>query len=360
MTVSFSYGARLGGNMAQRASSTLRRFCPSERECELIAPFKRYSPQYTIAGWPMRISSCMIPKNMSTVLSAIFCLLFTGEMGNTNSTVTTMLQRKCAGRNELHSYSQIAKLAHGKRWMNFAMVRDPAERFLSGFMFMCSPYCMLSSIETSRLDGVCSFFAQTTCTIYYRRTALFNLLTNDEDKHVQKRWFSARSTLFFLTLEVKNNPVKNDCEGCVGDVKCALKKTLEQSQQFANGDLSAQSYLLWHLGPQNWHCDLQHNIEKFKLIQYSPKKEEKLAADLLYVLEEGGVERSNIDLIIAQVSNGTTLHATNHLVRKKFYEMQMNDAQVHELLVKIFFWDYVIFKYPLPKLGESRGRIVHA
>ncbi|KAL6738413.1 hypothetical protein Aduo_011963 [Ancylostoma duodenale] len=177
--------------------------------------------------------------------------------------------------------------------MNFAMVRDPADRFLSGFMFMCSP----------------------------------------------------------------NNVVKNDCEGCVADIKCALRRTLEHSRRFASGDLSAESYLLWHLGPQNWHCDLQHNIEHFKLLQYSPKEEEKLALDLRHVLEEGGVERSSIDLVIAQVSNGTTLHATNHLKRKKFYEMQMNDVEVHELLVKIFFWDYVIFKYPLPKLG-GRRRIV--
>lgn len=47
------------------------------------------------------------------------------------------------------------------------------------------------------------------------------------------------------------------------------------------------------------------------------------------------MEPSNVDRIIAQVSNGTTLHATSHLVRKKFYEIQMDDPEVHDLLVKV-------------------------
>ncbi|KAK6750857.1 hypothetical protein RB195_002680 [Necator americanus] len=281
-----NYGLELGSEMAQRAYSILRRFCPHKRKCELISPFKKYYPQYAIAGWPMRVSSCMIPKNMSTVLSAIFCLLFTDEIGKTNSTVTSMLKRNCATRNELNSFSQIEKLAHGKRWMNFALVRDPAERFLSGFMFMCSP----------------------------------------------------------------NNVVENDCDGCIGDIKCALRQTLKYSHQFANKDLSAANYILWHLGPQNWHCDFQHNFKKFELIQYSPKREEQLASDLRYVLEEGGVAASHIDLIITQLSNSTTLHATSHLTKKNFYETQMNDPEVEELLVKIFFWDYILLNYPLPNL----------
>ncbi|KHJ98238.1 hypothetical protein OESDEN_01790 [Oesophagostomum dentatum] len=103
--------------------------------------------------------------------------------------------------------------------------------------------------------------------------------------------------------------------------------------------------------PTAVHCDLQHNAEKFKLLKYSPNKVEKLAADLRYVLKEGGVESSDVDLIVAQVSNGTTLHATNRLVRKRFYEMQMDDPEVRELLIKIFYWDYVLFNYPLPRLS---------
>ncbi|CAJ0603910.1 unnamed protein product [Cylicocyclus nassatus] len=286
------YGTRLGGEMAHRANSILRRFCSSNSNCELMAPFKVYYPEYTIAGWPRRISSCIIPKNMSTVISAIFCLLFTGEMGRTDKTVTSFVERSCSPRNGLHRYSQVEKLAHGYPWMNFAMVRDPAERFLSGFMYMCSSAKM----------------------------------------------------------------VNETCEGCIGDLKCALRRTLEHSQKFASGDLSADSNLLWHLGPQNWHCDLQHNIDKFELIQYSPNDPDKVAADLRYVLTVGGVEPWHIELILSQVSNGTTCHATTHLAEKSVYMKQMEDPEVKELLTKrmhsilqVFFWDYVLFNYPLPK-----------
>ncbi|KAK6039867.1 hypothetical protein COOONC_22627 [Cooperia oncophora] len=76
---------------------------------------------------------------MSTVLSAIFCALFTDTLGITNRTVTNMGREICNQRNELHNIKQIKKFAHGEPWVNFALVREPAERFLSGFMYMCSP-----------------------------------------------------------------------------------------------------------------------------------------------------------------------------------------------------------------------------
>ncbi|KAK6039868.1 hypothetical protein COOONC_22628, partial [Cooperia oncophora] len=151
-------------------------------------------------------------------------------------------------------------------------------------------------------------------------------------------------------FDFRGNIANSTCEGCVGDVKCALERTLESSRRFAMGDLSAVSYLLWHLGPQNWHCDLQHNFEQFKLIQYSPEKKKELNDNLWKVLEEGNVERSKIELITSQISNGTSIHATSHKNETKKYEKHMRDIEVQRLLVKIFYWDYVLFNYTLPNV----------
>ncbi|PIO64636.1 hypothetical protein TELCIR_13727 [Teladorsagia circumcincta] len=135
----FQYNSRQGDLRACSLLKIQRNLCNDEKQCEIIPPFKLYYPTYSMAGLAMRISSCMIPKNMSTVLSAIFCALYTDTLGNTNRTVTKMGRKICNQRNELHNYKQIKKYAHGRPWVNFAMVREPAERFLSGFMYMCSP-----------------------------------------------------------------------------------------------------------------------------------------------------------------------------------------------------------------------------
>ncbi|XGW28000.1 hypothetical protein V3C99_008084, partial [Haemonchus contortus] len=261
-----------------------QKLCENEKNCEIIPPFRTYYPAYSIAGPGHRVSSCMIPKNMSTVLSAIFCALFTHSLRNSSRPVTKMGREICNQRNELHNYKQIKNIAHGQPWVNFVMVREPAERFLSGFMYMCSP----------------------------------------------------------------GNGENSVCEGCAGDIKCALRRTLESSRRFAAGDLTASSYLLWHLGPQNWHCDFQRNLEHFKLIHYSPENKEKLNSDLSKVLEEGKVDRSDVELIASQVSSGTSIHATRQKAETKMFEKHMEDIEVKRLLVKIFYWDYVLFNFTLP------------
>ncbi|WKY07220.1 hypothetical protein Q1695_006998 [Nippostrongylus brasiliensis] len=139
-----------------------------------------------------------------------------------------------------------------------------------------------------------------------------------------------------------------NCEGCVRDVKCALRKTLERSQRFAMGDVNAISTLSWHLGPQNWHCDFRDNLKNFKLVHYSPTRKDKLAEDLRALLKEGKVDNSDIELIAFQISNGTTKHATSHLHVKAEFNEQMQDDEVKRLLIKIFFWDYILLNFPLP------------
>ncbi|PIO58132.1 hypothetical protein TELCIR_20438, partial [Teladorsagia circumcincta] len=98
------------------------------------------------------------------------------------------------------------------------------------------------------------------------------------------------------------------------------------------------------------HCDFQHNLDYFKLIQYSPEKKEELINDLRQVLEEGNVEQSKVDLIISQISNGTSIHATSQKDETKEFEKHMQDIEVQRLLVKIFYWDYVLFNYTLPDI----------
>ncbi|ETN79900.1 hypothetical protein NECAME_09510 [Necator americanus] len=96
---------------------------------------------------PNRISYCPIPKNMSTVITAIICWLFSEEFRNGNITLTGDHKRSCYYKNGLHAFEQVKKFERGEKWINFAMIREPQERFLSGFMFMCLPSVQPCSIQ---------------------------------------------------------------------------------------------------------------------------------------------------------------------------------------------------------------------
>ncbi|WKY07235.1 hypothetical protein Q1695_007010 [Nippostrongylus brasiliensis] len=210
-------------------------------------------------------------------------------VGKTNETVTTMKRTKCEGRNFFKRYKQIRSIARNGPWINFAFVREPADRFLSGFLHVCR-----DSVTGHR-----------------------------------------------------------DCEGCFGDMKCVLRKAFEYSQRFLV-DKNVDSHLFWHVSPQNWHCEFRDNLESFKLVQYSPSRRDKVAEDLSELLREGKVNDSDIDVIISQVSNGTTAHATNHR-RNDQFSNEMQNEEIKRLLVKVYFWDYILFNFPLPHVEIEKS-----
>ncbi|KAK6031462.1 hypothetical protein OSTOST_02388 [Ostertagia ostertagi] len=222
---------------------------------------------------PQHITYCPIPKNMSTVISAILCWLFSKEFRNNkdNITITNDHKRSCYYKNGLHSFDQVKKLSHGEKWVNFAMVREPQERFLSGFMFMCTP----------------------------------------------------------------NNTVNSTCEGCIDDIRCALLTTINQARRFAAGDLSARSYLLWHLGPQNWRCHFRKNMDDIRIFKYSPHDQKRTLTDLTAVLREGGVDDSDVNFIISHISQHSTRHATYHNERADFFRKQLKKQQMQKMLVEV-------------------------
>ncbi|VDM79365.1 unnamed protein product [Strongylus vulgaris] len=86
-----------------------------------IPPLKNFEAEFRIAP-RYKISTCVVQKSMSTVMTAIFCLLF-DEDGFRQS-----------GRELL---KETKRKSNEDGWMHTMVTRDPVDRFLSGFVDKC-------------------------------------------------------------------------------------------------------------------------------------------------------------------------------------------------------------------------------
>ncbi|EPB69505.1 hypothetical protein ANCCEY_11411 [Ancylostoma ceylanicum] len=89
------------------------------------------------------LSSCIIEKVMSTITDAIFCYITnTSEFTANNRTISTEVyaQRFCVDRNVVLGFDSLQNVLGDSR-VQYSIVRDPIDRFLSGFVDKCIKYC---------------------------------------------------------------------------------------------------------------------------------------------------------------------------------------------------------------------------
>ncbi|KAE9555800.1 hypothetical protein FO519_001014 [Halicephalobus sp. NKZ332] len=140
LTDSGSKDSDFGTDFATANSNLI---CSGENEKKCAAPLKRYrSIIYTVPKY--RISACTIYKNMSSMLRAIMCYLFNPEFSNKykpNFTDYYKADNCWSGFTDMfYGYKQVLKAYPdfvSANWTMLALVRDPIEKFVSGFVDKC-------------------------------------------------------------------------------------------------------------------------------------------------------------------------------------------------------------------------------
>ncbi|KIH45107.1 hypothetical protein ANCDUO_24857 [Ancylostoma duodenale] len=123
------------------SQKNLWNFCVGGKAAACVPPLQDFAYSYRIADRYLLLA-CAIEKNFSTVLTAIFCFLFDGHgfLEDGRDLTSDKYQfRFCANRNEYDSLATIyEKFKFDPNvWDMIAVVRDPFERFVSGFADKC-------------------------------------------------------------------------------------------------------------------------------------------------------------------------------------------------------------------------------
>ncbi|CAD5228710.1 unnamed protein product [Bursaphelenchus okinawaensis] len=197
----------------------------------------RTAPHYKIAN-------CVIEKSMSTVLAATTCYLYNTSnflIHNRSLTSDVYHTRLCKDKNEYNSIQKLETSNAVRRfdWLYFTVVREPIDRFFSGFVDKCLR-------DTRRLAA------------------------------------------------------SDRCFGCKDNVECVIHKLHNRALAFSNGKTKAVSYDDIHFFPQNWHCNMKSTYNKLKFIHFvSPSSEEYQdnLKQMLHYFQEQNVEEEKLRYI---------------------------------------------------------------
>ncbi|CAJ0596039.1 unnamed protein product [Cylicocyclus nassatus] len=113
--------------------------CVGDEAAECIPPIYPYVQNYRVSP-KYHLLACTIEKNFSTMLTAILCYLYDENrfiQKGRNISTDTYRRRSCAKLNEYKSLKAVHSALNVSKWSMIAVVRNPLNRFVSGFANKC-------------------------------------------------------------------------------------------------------------------------------------------------------------------------------------------------------------------------------
>uniref|UniRef100_A0AC35TRD8 Carbohydrate sulfotransferase n=1 Tax=Rhabditophanes sp. KR3021 TaxID=114890 RepID=A0AC35TRD8_9BILA len=262
-----------------------------------------FYPRYRVSS-KYKINVCSIDKNLSTLMTAVICLL---------KNETFFMEKKMKlSKEEYHVRScgrsieetNLTKVSikfndnrsdlfeENGRWLNLVIIREPIERFVSGFVDKCV---------------------------------------------INQTW----------------QKYPNRCGGCKMNLKCFVEYMYKRMIKRALLDEKINNFDDQHFNPQTWRCE--DKFEKFTRLKYSADPAlGKTFFDQLYVLLHlQNVSSSTIDYIKREINEGRTDHATYFSNKRLFYTRTLTtNPYLMDLISRMYYSDFKILNYTFPKYGR--------
>ncbi|KAK6731428.1 hypothetical protein RB195_007724 [Necator americanus] len=266
--------------------------CVGDDAAKCVPALYSYKQRYRVAP-KYHLLGCAIEKNFSTMLTAILCYLFDEEgfqRSKRNLSSEIFHMRFCGKRNEYDSLATIDKKLKLDLhvWKMIAVVREPVERFVSGFA----------------------------------------------DKCLRERvWRKFPSR----------------CNGCKTNMTCFMERMYARMMRRARGLQQRANFDDDHFFPQNWRCEFNSRLYDYQILQFDAIQPSPFFGKLLEILKKNKVPEQEIDFINKSISTQRTTHSTtNTLEQRETRDALLSNDYLTNLLIKMYYFDFVLFGYPIP------------
>ncbi|CEF66474.1 Sulfotransferase family-containing protein [Strongyloides ratti] len=282
---------------------------PREHTCVPLKP--RNWGTYIVAP-TYKINACAIGKNFSTMLIAMICYLFNSKKFKNSKHLFAhekWKKRSCLRKNEGNTFDKVSKKFNShdgnittfvNDWNHLVIVRNPIERFISGFVHFC-------------------------------------------------------------VKQPKETKSKGDCYGCHDDMVCFVERLYDDVQMTVATNKWANLHLMNHFYPQSWMCQFSEYYNKYKIIKYSSEKEATkiFYKNMIDYLKDINIPENKIEFIRKQFLIKKVPHSTIDSKERSIYMKKLEESDyIKDILTRIYYSDFIMFNFELPELKNYGDSII--
>lgn len=100
-------------------------------------------------------------------------------------------------------------------------------------------------------------------------------------------------------------------------------------------------------------CHFYRDLPAYKLIRYSsdPASKDDFMQQFAAIAISHGVDELSLGFIAEQLKSGRVVHSTVQTAARKFFEERLRSSPfLVEFVVRMYYWDFVLFGYDAPIL----------
>lgn len=191
-------------------------------------------------------------------------------------------------------------------WKHIVVVREPVDRFLSGYLFTCLRY-------------------------------LFNIMSLNIG--------------MFRGIQMDGS-CRQFCHDCGLNLTCFMESHYRQIMQLSKEKDGPNDFDfgVFHLIPQNWRCSFDQLLSNYTILRYESASE-KIIPKIVDYLRTQNVSSKASDYIKKSVLGERTHHSTVTMDIRPFYEKRLRESSyLMHLLNRIYYHDYKLFNYTIPTI----------
>ncbi|CEF69240.1 Sulfotransferase family and P-loop containing nucleoside triphosphate hydrolase domain-containing protein [Strongyloides ratti] len=232
------------------------------------------------------------------MIGAIICYLYNDKLflsKHKHLNEDYWASRACSSKIVASNFNQISnKFNKGRfkelqnKWKHIVIIRNPVERFLSGFTHLC----ILRMNDTNSLSS---------------------------------------------------------CYHCKGNMECVLKNLYKTLKAYSHREKETTFHIKYHFFPQTWLCQYQKYKNKYIKVKYESMKNEQFYIQLLNVFRSRNIPENKLSYIKWELKHSQSFHATNGtIIHEKQREILYNNPFLLKLLSIIYNDDFLEFNFDFP------------